>query len=182
MQAIKRRAVRPDDRTINLLGALVTALDDAMYGAIAEASRHGPSAAAALATVAACPGESLDALRRTLGLSAAGATRLVDRLEADGLIERRQGAGDGRSRAVVLTAAGHTRGASILAARRWALARPVASLSAVDRARLTRMLATMLELLTPDRATSDHTCRLCDIAACPQEACPVELAARRAEK
>jgi len=36
----------------------------------------------------------------------------------------------------------------------------------------------VLDRITSDRAHADLICRLCDLAACPERACPVELAAR----
>jgi MarR family transcriptional regulator, negative regulator of the multidrug operon emrRAB len=171
-----------DDRTNNLLGALVVALGDAMRTGVEKASGQGVTAAAALATAFAFPGKSVDHLRRILGLSAAGATRLVDKLQADGLIERRASLDDGRSRAVLLTDAGSKTAKSVLEARRAVHSRALAALSADQQNQLARMLDAMLTALTPDRATCDLTCRLCDIAACPQDICPVELAALRVEE
>jgi MarR family transcriptional regulator, negative regulator of the multidrug operon emrRAB len=171
-----------DDRTNNLLGALVVALGDAMRASVEKASGHGVTASAALATAFAFPGKSVDHLRRILGLSAAGATRLVDRLEADGLVERRATLDDGRSRAVLLTDAGSKCADSVLEARRAVHSRALAALSIDERNQLARMLDSMLTALTPDRVTCDRTCRLCDIAACPQDICPVELAALRVEE
>jgi MarR family transcriptional repressor of emrRAB len=155
-----------DDRTNNLLGALVVALGDAMRTSVEKASGRGVTAAAALATAFAFPGKSVDHLRRILGLSAAGATRLVD----------------GRSRAVLLTEAGSKYADGVLEARRAVYSRALAALSADERHQLARMLDSMLTALTPDRATCDRTCRLCDIAECPQDICPVELAALRTEE
>jgi DNA-binding MarR family transcriptional regulator len=166
---------------MNLLGALVVALGDAMRTSVEEASGHGVTAAAALATALAFPGKSVDHLRRILGLSAAGTTRLVDKLQADGLVERRASLDDGRSRAVLLTDAGSEYADRVLAARRAVHSRALAALSTDERKLFARMLDSMLTALTPDRATCDRTCRLCDIAACPQDICPVELAALRAE-
>lgn len=171
-----------DDRTNNLLGALVLALGDAMRTNVEGASGHGVTAAAALATAFAFPGRSVDHLRKIVGLSAAGATRLVDRLQADGLVERRASLEDGRSRAVSLTAAGMRSAGAVLEARRTVYARALAALSTGERRQLERMLDIMLTALTPDRATCELTCRLCDISACPQDICPVELAALQAEK
>lgn len=170
-----------DDRTANLLGAFVVALSDAVRTDIERASHLGLSAAATLATTAAYPGESLDALGRTLGLSAAGTSRLADRLQADGLLERQSAPGDARSRVLVLTNAGRERARVLLDARRAALLRALTSLSAEERDQLTHLLELMLTALTSDRECCDHTCRLCDIAICPQDTCPVELAALRAE-
>lgn len=171
-----------DDRTNNLLGALVVALGDAMRTSVEKASGRGVTAAAALATAFAFPGKSVDHLRRILGLSAAGATRLVDKLETDGLVERRASLDDGRSRAVLLTEAGSKYADGVLEARRAVYSRALAALSADERHQLARMLDSMLTALTPDRATCDRTCRLCDIAECPQDICPVELAALRTEE
>jgi DNA-binding MarR family transcriptional regulator len=169
------------DRTANLLGALAVALGDTLRTAVEGSSRHGVSAAAALATTAGWPGETLDGLGRTLGLSAAGTSRLVDRLQAEGLLERQPAPGDARSRIVVLTDSGHERVRKLLDARRAALLRALAPLSADEQDQLAQLLEVMLTALTPDRETCDHTCRLCDIASCPQDICPVELAASRTE-
>jgi MarR family transcriptional regulator, negative regulator of the multidrug operon emrRAB len=168
-------------RTTNLLGALAVALGDATRSGVEQATGLGVTASAALAMALAYPGQSVDALRRLLGLSAAGATRLVDGLQAEGLVERRPGMGDGRSRAVVMTAAGRKSARKVLEARSRVHARALAPLSTKERNELARMLEAMLTALTPDRVTCDLTCRLCDIAACPQDICPVELAALRAE-
>jgi MarR family transcriptional regulator, negative regulator of the multidrug operon emrRAB len=171
-----------NDRTNNLLGALVVALGDSMRTNIESASGQGVTAAAALATAFAFPGRSVDHLRKIVGLSAAGTTRLVDKLQADGLIERRASLDDGRSRAVLLTKAGSKSANAVLKARRSVYSRALAALSTRERRQLEHMLDTMLTALTPDRATCELTCRLCDIAACPQDVCPVELAALRVEK
>jgi MarR family transcriptional regulator, negative regulator of the multidrug operon emrRAB len=171
-----------NERTNNLLGALVLALGDAMREGIEKAAGHGVTASAALVTAFFFPGRSVDFLRRTLGLSAAGATRLVDRLQADGLVERHAGMDDGRSRAVLLTDAGSKCADKVLRARRMVHSRALAALTPDERRQLACMLDAMLAALTPDRATCDRTCRLCDIAACPQDICPVELAALGVEK
>jgi len=171
-----------DDRTGNLLGAFVLALGDAMRASVEKASGHGITASAALATALFSPGKSVDALRRTLGLSAAGATRLVDKLQGDGLVERRASLDDGRERAVVLTDAGAQCADKVLEARRAVHSRALAALSTDERNQLAGMLDSMLTALTPDRPTCDRTCRLCDLAACPQDICPVELAALRLEE
>jgi DNA-binding MarR family transcriptional regulator len=182
LNASKYWVMDSDDRTNNLLGALVVALGDAMRSNVETASGHGVTAAAALATAFAFPGRSVDHLRKIVGLSAAGATRLVDKLQADGLIERRASLDDGRSRAVLLTEAGDKSADAVLEARRSVYARALAVLSTQERKQLARMLDAMLTAMTPDRATCELTCRLCDIAACPQDICPVELAALHVEK
>lgn len=168
-------------RTTNLLGALAVALTDAIRNAAERASGHGLTGAAALTTIEAYPGEPLDALALTLGLSPAGASRLADRLEADGLIERVGGRKDGRSRSILPTEAGEARAHKVLRARRKAIDDALAPLDPKETAQLAELLERMLTALTPDRVTCDHICRLCEISACPQDRCPVELAALRTE-
>ena len=69
----------------------------------------------------------MDDLRNVLGLTPSGAVRLVDRLAADGYVERRAGA-DGRSLALRLTPAGSRVARRVLsAARRGARCRPRAA-------------------------------------------------------
>jgi DNA-binding MarR family transcriptional regulator len=180
-QANDLRTTKSDEWMANLLGAFALALTDGIRRSIETASRLGFTDSAALATVAASPAEPLDCLARTLRLSGAGTSRLVDRLQTEGLMMRRTGDSDNRSRAVVLTDAGLERANLVLASRRTALLRALTPLSAEEREALGRLLETMLTALTPDRETSEHTCRLCDIAVCPKDICPVELAALRTE-
>src|SRR5688572_29915714 len=137
-------AMDSDDRTNNLLGALIVALGDAMRTNVESASGHGVTAAAALATAFAFPGRSVDHLRKIVGLSAAGTTRLVDKLQADGLIERRASLDDGRSRAVLLTEAGSRSADAVLKARRSVYSGALAVLSMRERRQLERMLDNML--------------------------------------
>jgi len=174
---------QPDTRTANLLGALVVALGDMLREATEAASAHGATAPAALATIANAPGESLDALRRTLRLTPSGAGRLVDRLQADGLVERQAGSsGDGRAIALVLTEKGQRVADALLAERRRVLKQALGLLSPGEREALTPVLEKLLYGLTPDRERCDHTCRLCDLDDCPQDICPVEQAAIQAER
>ncbi len=80
-------------------------------------------------------GSTVDGLARAVGLTHSGAVRLADRLEADGLLERRPGP-DGRTRALHLTPAG-LRTAGDLQAERFGGARGRAG-----RARWLRALGT----------------------------------------
>jgi MarR family transcriptional repressor of emrRAB len=80
-------------------------------------------------------GESIDALRRTVGLTHSGGVRLVDRLAAAGLVERRVGA-DQRSVSLVLTPQGRRTARLVLARREAAAAGLLAGLTAAERATL----------------------------------------------
>jgi MarR family transcriptional regulator, negative regulator of the multidrug operon emrRAB len=164
-------------RLTNLLAAFALAATDDMLARIEASSSMIGGAAAALTTILAFPGGSLDTLRKILRLTPSGAGRLVDRLAAAGLVKRRAGDSDQRFIALHLTPRGRGLAKRVLAARRAALRRPLAVLTAQERALLEPMLDKMLYAMTPDRERCDHICRLCEITACPQGICPVETAA-----
>ncbi|MGH9095403.1 MAG: MarR family transcriptional regulator, partial [Acidimicrobiales bacterium] len=99
-------ATVPPGRTANLLGALSLAVSDRMATVVAGTSEHSETAASAISALAQfLHGPSVDRLSQVVGLSQSGGVRLVDRLQRDGLVERRPG-GDRRTAAVSLTARG----------------------------------------------------------------------------
>jgi MarR family transcriptional repressor of emrRAB len=164
-------------RLTNLTAAFALGATDDMLSAIEASSSMIPGSAAALTTILAFPGGSLDTLRKILRLTPSGAGRLVDRLAAAGLVERRAGTSDQRFIALYLTQRGRGVAKRVLEARREALRRPLAALTAQERAQLEPILDKMLYAMTPGREVCDHICRLCEITACPQDICPVETAA-----
>jgi DNA-binding MarR family transcriptional regulator len=135
-----------------------------------------PSAAADAALVALhgwLAGGTVDALARTLRLSHSGAVRLADRLEADGLLERRAGA-DGRTRALFVTPAGAAAAGMLQAGRMGALGEVLGVLDDVERATLTGLLEKLLGAMVHDTEGARFTCRLCDADVCGHpETCPV---------
>jgi len=166
-------------RQANLLGTLSIAVTNRVEAAVAPGSASGPSGPAALTALEGyLGGEPIDALARVLDLTHSGAVRLVDRLAAAGLVERRRG-GDGRSVAVTLTPAGRRAAAEVRAARERALVETLAVLSAEDRRALTALHEKLLAGLTTGRASARRMCRLCDAEACGHErgTCPVTRAA-----
>lgn len=171
-------AALPSGRLTNLAAAFALAATDDMLSAIEAQSEWVAGAPAALTTILAFPGGSLDTLRMVLRLTPSGAGRLVDRLVAAGLVERRAGVSDQRFIALYLTRRGASVAKRILAARSEALSLPLAALTAQERAALEKMLDKMLYAMTPGRERCDHICRLCEITACPQDICPVENAAQ----
>src|SRR4051812_31662731 len=91
------------DRTTNMFGALTLVAADAIRQATEQAANHTAAAPAALvALYEFLDGHSVDDLCQVVGLTPSGAVRLVDRLAADGHVERHTGA-DRRSVSVVLT-------------------------------------------------------------------------------
>jgi DNA-binding MarR family transcriptional regulator len=166
-------------RDVNLIGALVTALQDELEAATTSAAAHGSAFPAALVTIEGEPGMSIDRLRRVLGLSHSGAVRLLDRLESDGMVRRKAGP-DGRTVALELTAAGRRQAGAVQEGRRVALDRALSPLSQRERRQLVQLAETLLAGLTRDTEHSEHICRLCDLGACPEADCPVACAARHA--
>jgi DNA-binding MarR family transcriptional regulator len=170
-------------RDANLLGTLSLAVAGRMESAVA--SPLGPSAPAALSALDGyLGGEPIDALSQTLGLTHSGAVRLVDRLVAAGLAERRPGA-DARSVAVALTPAGRAAAAEVRTARAAALESALAALTPAERAALTGLHEKLLAGLTGDsRASARRMCRLCDVEACGHHrgTCPVTEARKSASR
>jgi len=167
-------------RLENLLGALAVGLSDAITSAVETTTGHAGAMGAALATLAQEPGLGIEQLRVPLGRTQSATVRVVDRLVAEGYAERRPGQ-DQRCIAVFLTAKGTEAAARVLASREQALTDAVSPLTPGERKALTAALEKVLARITSDRAQADLICRLCDMAACPQRACPVELAARAAQ-
>jgi DNA-binding MarR family transcriptional regulator len=93
------------ERNANLLGALGVAVSDVLWRNLGEAPVVAASEVAALVTVANYPGQPIEVLRATLGLTHSGAVRVVDRLQRAGLLTRVP-AGRGRSVALTVTDAG----------------------------------------------------------------------------
>jgi MarR family transcriptional regulator, negative regulator of the multidrug operon emrRAB len=160
----------------NLLGALALAVSDRLRAAT-EGDEDGltTSQPAALVTLAHYPDQSVVSLGRTLGLTHSGAVRLVDRLEADGLL-RRTARGPGRTLALRLTEAGQQAAQRALARREVALGQIVSLLDPGDAATLERLAARLLAGLTTDRSSAYRLCRLCDEPPCAAAGCPVDHA------
>ena len=138
-----------------------------------------PTSAADTALVALdgwLAGTTVDGLARVLDLTHSGAVRLTDRLEAEGLVERRPGP-DGRSRAVHVTAAGSAAARRLRDERFTALEDVLAPLDPADRTALTGALEALLGGLTRAGAAPVRTCRLCDADVCGHpDRCPVTRA------
>ena len=162
-----------DRHTANLLGVLALAVTDRTNAALGTALGAGGNAAAALLSVGARPGLSIDQLARVLGLSHSATVRLVDRLENRGWARRTRVGEDGRTASVTLSRSGNTTFRRLLDVRHDALKRATAGLSRRERAALRTLLAKMLASLPGDRHEARHMCRLCEHSVCHGAACPV---------
>jgi DNA-binding MarR family transcriptional regulator len=157
-------------RLENLLGVQALALADRIVATGISASES-----AALVTLLAHPDHGVGWLSEVLRLTDSGATRLVERLVAAGLLRRRAGT-DGRTRVLTLTAAGRRTATRLLAERQERLAEVLAPLGDAQRRTLERLLEKMVAGLADDHPTALRTCRLCDRHACNAEraACPLQ--------
>lgn len=158
-------------RTANLLGAAVLCLHDELKQTVEKRSGRSGEAAAALNALGHQPGLSNDALSRLLGLTHTGTVRLIDRLVADGLVERRPAARDKRGVALYLTAAGETVRREILEDREAALVPLVSRLSSREQKTLATLLGKLLTAVSRDDTHKLRICRLCDSGVC--EDCPI---------
>lgn len=166
-----------EDRTANLLGALIIALGDSLRSATEATAGHGGAAPAALTTASQFEEETVGSLGAWLGLSQPAGVRLVDRLAADGLVERVPGR-DGRTVKIKVNDAGRELATRVLEARERVLADALEALTQDEQATLSNLLEKILAQVTVDVPHARLICRLCEISACPQDRCPVTLAAR----
>ncbi|MBD2100934.1 MarR family winged helix-turn-helix transcriptional regulator [Leptolyngbya sp. FACHB-261] len=162
-----------EERTLNLLGALALSVVDGLEAVVEASMGHGGETPAALVTLGAEPGLSINTLRQILNLSHPGTVRLIDRLEAQGLVERRSGS-DGRTLALFLTDLGYERRQATLTERRQQLKFAVNSLTPDECEQLTHLLEKMLTAMTTSELRAFAICRLCEEEVCPSDRCPVD--------
>lgn len=155
----------------NLLGALALILSDEVSASVEKSLGLGGSAPAALVTIRNQPGQSIDSLCKSLGLSHSGTVRLVDRLVAAGFVERQAG-NDGRSLALFLTQPGEDICTRVLAARDRTLLEALSVLENQEVAQFQELLEKLAQTLPRDREAL-QACRLCDFSVCPGDLCPI---------
>jgi len=167
---------RRASRQANLLGALAIAAVDRLHEARADEDGRGLTATAALNHLRLRPGQNIDFLARVLHISHPATVRLINRLEAEGLVERRPDEDDARSRALALTPAGQRAALAAARQRLEVLGQMLSPLTAAERRQLEPVLEKLLGALTMARWDARHICRLCDFPTCEMPACPVDQA------
>jgi DNA-binding MarR family transcriptional regulator len=168
----------------NVLGSLALAVSSRIQEAAERSAALGASAPAALVALDGyLTGQPIDALRRVLGLTHSGTVRLVDRLVAAGLVERRIGTTDGRAVPLGLTPAGRRVARRVLAAREAELEEVLSALTQEERATLAALHDRLLEAMTGSREDARRMCRMCDPVGCGHHEghCPVTRGADAAE-
>ena len=173
----------------NVLGALALVVTDETARVVTEAiafdqaidrRRGSVTDAAGLSALAQfLDGATLDRVHQVLGVTPSGAVRLVDRLEAAGLVARAAGP-DGRSRSVRLTEAGRERARTVGRARAAYLRGLVDGLSADEVDVLRGLLGTVMANVVHAKEGGAWTCRLCDLTTCRRDhgECPAHQAAK----
>ncbi|WP_434053836.1 MAG: MarR family transcriptional regulator [Roseibium sp.] len=165
------------DRTANLLGVLGLAVADRIEDIARDILGRVGETPAALVVLGHGTGLSNDGLRRILRLSHPGTVRLVDRLVADGLVERGEGK-DRRAVALRLTEQGQSIRDKLLQGRLSALDALLVPLSEQERELFNGLLGKIL--ISMDTTVSDRRtlCRLCDVQVCSD--CPIPASEGRA--
>src|SRR5689334_24902864 len=118
-------------RDVNVIGAWVLQMADAVLSAVEE-SGLAPREAAALVLVDAHPGCGIEWLTARLGLTQSGTVRLVDRLVSEGWLVRAEGS-TRRSVRLEVTELGRQRIDGVLGDRSRTLGRLLDPLTAEER-------------------------------------------------
>jgi MarR family transcriptional repressor of emrRAB len=169
------------DRLANVLGASVVALHDRLVNdglAALPPPANQPSAAATLALLKWVPRIPQGRLAYCLGLSQPATVRLVDRLQAAGLV-RRNRVRQRRQVWVESTWLGRKLASRLGIRRRTAMNAVLVNLSATERALLAGLLQRLAAQLLESKEHVMRICRLCDARACgTDDDCPMWRAAR----
>ncbi len=158
------------DRTTNLLGALALGLTDRLKSDMKTTFDRSGETAAAIIVLGYAPGLSVEILRQVLDLSHPGTVRLIDRLEEDGIVERRR-AEDGRAVALHLTRKGSKLRQKLMDRRLETLEAALMGLSTDERMILGDLLAKVLTNLPETEMAKHRICRLCSVRTCTD--CPI---------
>ena len=158
------------NRTANLLGVVGLAVADRIEAAARDILSHAGETPAALVVIGYGTGPSNDQMRRVLGLSHPGTVRLIDRLVADGLVERRE-ARDKRAIALYLTKRGKALREELLKERLGAIRSLLAPLSVGEQETFAALLHKMLSSMETTDMERRTLCRLCDNRVCSN--CPI---------
>lgn len=168
--------MRADElRDLNVIGAFALALADDFKGAMQDLADGNESTCSALIVIGQESGLSVDRLSRILGLSQPGTVRLIDRLSAAKLVERKTGS-DRRSVALRLTETGKRQVKSLLVGRQHALVQALRELDPGERQALAAIADKVLRGVNHTPVECDRRCRLCDDSTCPDESCPMVAA------
>lgn len=157
--------------TSNVFSAWILSAHDRL-AAVGTAAELDQRQIEVLTLVSAHPGYSIEWLRPRIGLTQSGTVRLVDRLEAGGLLERRRSGG--RAVELHLTELGRGRLEQWRHGRDRVVDELLGGMPAEHRRAVVEGFEVALRAESRVRAQADRACRTCDWPACGAD-CPVDL-------
>ncbi|MGB7412843.1 MAG: MarR family transcriptional regulator [Thermosynechococcaceae cyanobacterium] len=155
---------------VNLVGVVSLAIADQIRQSTESAAGQSASATAALVLIHRYRGITVDVLGRYLQLSQSGAVRLVDRLTQQRWVQRNRGQ-DKRFVTLALTEVGKGVAIAILQERQQQIAQVLTVLTPQDQQQLSQLLTKITSQQPSIGEQAEFMCRLCDMSACPLEAC-----------
>ena len=162
----------PRLRTANLLAAFAGEVTERVQATLKSHPNQTDSATAALNIIGFWEGITNAELARALKLSHTATVRLVDKLEAQRLVEARTGK-DKRATHLHLTAAGRKALQPVLVARCAAVESYLGVLTAAEEKQFATLLEKLMRPLGTDAYAVSHFCRLCEFTVCPADQCPM---------
>jgi len=161
----------------NILGAFTMALNDKMNRAVSTAVGLNSSACYAVVTIGTEPGSTIEELRRMLDLEHSSAVRTIAKLEAKGIVTKsRRSSDDRRIVRITLTRSGEDIFCRILDARQGVLTKVTSKMTDEERNLLNGLIRKGMPDVVKPGDDQHYVCRLCDMEACDQRICPVNLA------
>jgi DNA-binding MarR family transcriptional regulator len=158
----------------NLLGALALHIADEVSTSVNDQAERTDSRAEALMTLRWHEGMKIAELRACLALTHSGAVRLIDRLQSDGFVVRRDG-DDARSVGLFLTSRGQAEANRLVRQRYRPLQQLTTCLTREQQEVLADLVSKMLSSVPRTRLEALRNCRLCDQGRCLATiACPVD--------
>lgn len=161
----------------NRLGALWATVGQAMDQALAD---HSPASAAILLWLHHWAPTGVVELARVVGLSQPACTRALDRLVAQGWVERE--ALSGKAVRLTLSRRGQAQARELQRRRLTACGALLQALSPAEQSQFAGLVNKLLQAPVADRAYARHVCRFCDHAVCDGPACPIGCRATALEQ
>ncbi len=159
----------------NSLGAFGRALSDKIDVAWTTATGRTISSCYAINQVGCEPGSSIKSLSKMLSLQHSSLVRLLDQLERDGLIKRLDNKLDKREKSIFLSDDGEKVLTKLINARRRVIQPVTGLLDDTEINLLYQLIEKMMPAVVTGGDDQHYVCRLCELEACPQEICPVNL-------
>ncbi len=159
-------------RTANMLAAFASDVTERVGTILKNHPNETDSATSALNILGFWEGITNAKLAKALKLSHTATVRLVDKLEAQGFVEARDGE-DKRATHLYITEAGRQAVQPALVARCAAVEGYLSALTPAEAVQFAGLLEKLMRPLGKDLYGVSHFCRLCEFTACPGDTCPM---------